>query len=335
MALKDDEMREAALYEAAAWRIQLTEHRLETSPAFEAWLAVERNAEAWVETETLWAALQSLGSHPRIREHRKGALVRTRRRRLFAFVAAGGVAATLFGAVLAMTAYGRLGDWETIATHRAERRVIALDDGSRLVLDADTRLRVRFDPSSREVELLAGQARFDVAHDAARPFRVHAEGQVVTALGTSFAIDRTTSALTVALIKGRVSVAEDPPLWRRPFLGRSKGPTYLAPGQGVSIAGAASGAGPIIPVTLERATAWEGGRLVFDNEPLAGAVERVSRYSAAPISVGDSQAAQVRVSGVFDAGDTQAFIEAVTQYFDLEAVESERGALVLQTPRKK
>jgi transmembrane sensor len=70
-----------------------------------------------------------------------------------------------------------------------------------------------------------------------------------------------------------------------------------------------------------RTLAWEGGQLVFDDEPLGVAVERVNRYSTAKLAVGDAAAGQVLVTGVFTAGDTRAFVEGVTAVFPVRVRE--------------
>lgn len=70
-------------------------------------------------------------------------------------------------------------------------------------------------------------------------------------------------------------------------------------------------------IDLARATAWQSGKLFFDNEPLATAAERVNRYSPLRIEV-DPSVAGVGVSGVFNAGDSNAFIEAISTYFPVQ-----------------
>lgn len=330
----EEALREAALYEAAAWRIQLAEHGVKTTPAFAAWLSRERNAEAWAQTQALWSALETLGDHPKIIAHRRGARLRAGGRRIRMIAFSGALAAAVAGVFVASSAYERLSGWDTIATPSAQRRVVVLGDGSRLVLDAGTRLQVRLDKAARDIRLESGQARFDVSHDTRRPFRVHVDGRVVTALGTSFTVDRTKGAVSVVLLQGRVSVADDPQIWSRaPFVGPPAPPTLLRPGQRAAI----TDDGPSVrvqTVALGAATAWEEGRLVFDNETLPAAAERASRYSAAPIRVSGPETAELRVSGIFDAGDTGAFVDAVARYFDLEAETDAKGAVTLRSRSK-
>jgi transmembrane sensor len=58
--------------------------------------------------------------------------------------------------------------------------------------------------------------------------------------------------------------------------------------------------------------------MFFDNEPLAAAAERVNRYARQQITV-DPDIADVMVSGIFNTGDSSAFIEGITAYFPVRA----------------
>jgi transmembrane sensor len=71
--------------------------------------------------------------------------------------------------------------------------------------------------------------------------------------------------------------------------------------------------------------------MFFDNEPLSSAVERINRYAHQQVEV-DPAVAALGVSGAFNAGDTDAFIDAVTNYFPVEAVH-DRGTKIYLTRR--
>ena len=90
-----------------------------------------------------------------------------------------------------------------------ERRVITLSDGSKLSLDADSEVTVRYGKHDRSLHLLKGQARFDVAHDKTRPFSVVAGSQKVIATGTAFNIDMAGPKVLVTLIEGHVVVLDE------------------------------------------------------------------------------------------------------------------------------
>ncbi len=127
-------------------------------------------------------------------------------------------------------------------TDVGELRSVRLEDGSRVMLDTRSRIRVSFSATARDVELLEGQAHFDVAKNPARPFRVRTAFAEVVAVGTSFDVAAQPARTTVTLIEGRVNVrtvvngatAESPPeihdarsaardLGRRAFPGQEAG----------------------------------------------------------------------------------------------------------------
>lgn len=74
-----------------------------------------------------------------------------------------------------------------IQTSAAERARIELGDGSKVVLNAGSKLIIpeNFSQKSREVEL-QGQAFFDVQSEKNRPFRIKSQTGVIEVLGTSF-----------------------------------------------------------------------------------------------------------------------------------------------------
>jgi transmembrane sensor len=319
---------EAARAEAVLWRLALERPDQHVRGDLEAWLA-RRSAHrrAWREVAALWALLDEATTTSELIRMRQAALLRmderrrrVRRRRAFSFAAMAAIG------VLAATGDMTFRPEQSTSTPRGQRQSIRLDDGSQLTLDGATLIRTRLTSTAREVELVRGQARFDVAPDASRPFRVRVGGQVVTALGTSFTVDRGAGSVAVTLLEGRVKVVPTGP---RHAL-RREGCVVLVAGQRLLIG--PERASPVVrAVGRDRAMAWETGRLVFDNEPLIEAVERVNRYSARPIRIGDPDAERVRVSGVFRAGHAPAFIEAVTSYFPLRADYERDGAIILRS----
>lgn len=96
-------------------------------------------------------------------------------------------------------------------TTTGERRSIVLADGSRLMLNSATHLRVSEDFSkTRYIELTDGEVFFDVAHDARKPFIIQSGSLTTKVLGTSFNIRayRQSPDVSVSVVSGRVSVSE-------------------------------------------------------------------------------------------------------------------------------
>ena len=311
---------DARLAEAAAWRVRLTQDDLATSPDFEAWLDDHpANAAAWSAVAAPWDEIGAAAASPELLALRRDALDRARRQASSRWAGPAlprrAVAGGAIAAVAALTAGGA---WlmdrpEIYHTGPGERRVVALGDGSRVSLDSASRVQVRFTRQARRLELLSGQARFDVAKDPARPFSVQAGDQTVVATGTSFSIDRLGARVRVTLLEGRVSViastAGDRPSAVELRAGEQL--TAAAPGRGAPA--------QVETVALDKAVAWERGQLIFEDEPLSAVAERISRYTARPVVVKDAAAGALRISGVFTAGDLATFVDTVTAYLPVRA----------------
>jgi len=325
------------LAEAAAWRVRLTEDDAETSEAFESWMADPANEAAWDQVQAPWREVGEKATSRELMAARAGALARARRQSggRWSFLS-GRIAAGLAAAVLVTAG---LGGWawfdaqpQVYRTTLGERRVVPLPDGSKVSLDSGSKLRIRYTGDARRLELIKGQARFDVARDVTRPFSVTARDQTVVATGTAFNVDLLGPKVLVTLIEGRVVVVEESPariervLANRPA--PKSAPIQLEAGEQLVVAPAVR---PVVhTVSLERATSWESGQLTFADEPLASVAERVSRYAERPIEVAPD-AARMRVSGVFRAGDVEAFIDMVTHYLPVEAEHARDGEITLRS----
>lgn len=216
---------------------------------------------------------------------------------------------------------------ESFATTTAEQRTITLTDGSTVLLDAESTLRVDYDDESRNLVLEHGQAEFKVTHDG-RPFVVKAAGSLVRALGTEFQVRVDDKAVTVTLLQGKVSV-DSPGL-----LGGLLAPPrseVLTAGQKVEVA---SRRKPLQakPADLEVAKGWTHGDLVFKRWRLEDLVAEMNRYSNTRIRIEDDALRNLMVSGRFRAGDQKSLIQALEQEWPIEAnhVEDKRITLTMR-----
>ncbi|HJU66101.1 MAG TPA: FecR domain-containing protein [Gemmatimonadaceae bacterium] len=193
---------------------------------------------------------------------------------------------------------------QQIATGRGERRELRLADGSRVLLGVESRLRypTSFD-GARDVHL-SGEAYFEVAHDAGRPFTVHAAHSLTRVLGTTFAVRAYpgTQAVHVVVTSGRVSL-------RARSASRSAG-AVLTPGQRGTLAPDGQMTVDATP-DVERSLAWMQGELVLDNVSLTDAVRELARWYDIEVRIGDPALAARRVSAVFRNEVPERAIEAV------------------------
>lgn len=307
----DPERARDAFDEAAEWQLRLDDPDMDHA-GFEAWLAAHpAHRPAWESVARQWERFGNERDETlRIAaaEALTAARAQGQRKRHRVWGALAALAASLLLAVLV---------WPLLdATHHyrtgiGEQRSITLADGSRISLDSASEVRVRYRGDARELWLMAGQARFDVAHDPARPFSVHARDRTVTAVGTAFNIDLLEPALVVTLIEGRVRVSDE-------AAAASTAPVMLRAGEQL-VAGA--GTMRVAPVEPRQVTAWQSGRLIFENELLASAVERVNRHTRRRIVLAGPGAASLRLSGVFKTEGADRFAEAIAGYLPLVVVE--------------
>lgn len=324
----DDEVRE----QAAAWVVRLHDEPSAVDlERFEQWCnRDERNERAFDEALAAWINVGEHATAPKILAMRHAALGRARRAerrwandpwkwRALAAAVCLFVLAPIIGVVWYMT---RPPAEQIFQTVHGEQRVIVLPDGSRLSLDALSEVRMRYTPDVRNLELISGRANFEVTKDVTRPLKVRAGPRIVTALGTVFSVERESADVVVTLVEGSVAVTT------RDVPNRH---IQLQPLQELRItdSGQVSLRSGIDPV---QALAWRDGKLIFDDEPLRSVVARMNKYGATHIEVvGDAN--DLRVGGVFKAGDTMAFVDAMQSYFPL-IVTHESTAVTLRMAKQ-
>jgi transmembrane sensor len=324
------------LAEAAAWRVRLTEAGLRSSPDFEAWLRLSDNKSAWAQISQTWNYFDGVSQAPEIIAAREAALNDARRashrpgRPVLVRRLAGLAAAILVVGMMGGSAYWWMNRPSDYSTAAGERRVVTLSDGSKLSLDADSEVTVRYGKNERSLRLLKGQARFDVAHDKRRPFSVIAGRQKVIATGTAFNIDMAGPKVLVTLIEGHVVVEE----YGEDGLAQAQ-PKVIELKAGQQLSAMPSVPAEVVQANIQRVTAWTIGQLMFDDEPLASVVERVNRYGGTQIVIDDPKVGAMKISGVFNAGDVLGFVEIVTHYLPVRAVTEDPHTIALESQAKK
>ncbi len=325
---------DAATLERAAerWvvRLRATDCSDAERKEFERWRAADpRHDRAHRAAQALWSGLAGLAEDPQMQAWRRQAqrasrdAAHARRRRGFLFAGAGALAAGVLAVALLPQWWPHMPAWpgsapaERYVTARGEQRSIALADGSQLQLNTETALQVRMGRRTRELVLEQGEAVFQVAHDAKRPFRVQVGSAAVTALGTRFNIRvREGDEAAVTLLEGSVArESADPPQSRK-----------LVPGQRLTMRG---GSWRTEAADLETAASWTEGRLVFKSVPLAQVVAEVNRYGPGVLVLGAPELGQLNVSGVFRIGEPERMLRALEHAFPVRAEPRSGGQTVL------
>jgi len=229
----------------------------------------------------------------------------------------------------------------SLRTAAGERRIISLPDGSAVTLSARSAITIDFSATERRLNLIEGEAIFDVEHDPARPFVVEAGGGEVTAIGTTFNIRVAEEGAVVTVIEGRVNVSAGV---RRGEARRQLDQVAEAGEQIVfgsrQVARAVkveqSFITPAKPVDAPRVSEWSRGLLRFNGEPLSQVVAEVNRHSLRQIRIRDPELARTPIYGVLHIGDERGLLSiiqdlgglsdaALTQKVSVEAPAAEEA----------
>lgn len=185
------------------------------------------------------------------------------------------------------------------STDIGELRQITLADGSTVELNAQSKIRVRFHRLERDVELLQGQAIFDVAHDTTRPFVVLSQDSRIKAVGTRFDVNQDPSETTVTVVDGAVVISST--------ARKANGPdAKLVAGEQATIDPRAPTVKSVADVMAN--TAWTRGQLVFKDATLQRIVAEFNRYNVRRLVIRDAALEGFRVSGIFSSTSHNSFI---------------------------
>lgn len=269
--------------------------------------------------------VQSAPSMPQTRTSRVS------RPRAFRWLAvAAGVVLVLGGGIRMATQPVPVAPGQTYASDASAPRTVPLDDGSVVELDRNSAMVVRFDAQGRSIELVHGAALFNLGKDPGRPMSIHVGTQVLTDIGTVFTVRTGSDATDVAVISGRVAVAERAPRWIdrvAPRLASGEPPLLpvveLAGGESARVAndGRLLGHGS---TDIAHATAWLPTEIRFHDMPVAEVAQRFNAYLGRPLVIDDKALAAKRISGVFRAHNADAFVAYLSTLPD---VRVERTAM--------
>lgn len=295
--------------QAADWfaRLLASDLTLRDREAFERWCAAsEANADAYAKIAADHDFARLLADDPLIVAATQKARIAYAGHdnasgiRRWAALAAAALVVVAVGAG-AWRMYQSAGTTEALATEVGQLRTLTLADGTRLVLDTNTRVDARLDGNARELVLREGRIDIDVARDP-RPFSVISGRGVVRDIGTRFEVERHGDDVAVTLMSGAVNVSLPQ--------GAGASEAILKPGQQARF-GAAGGIVVADAEALDDASTWTQGTLVFKQRRLGDLIAEVNRYSTVQIRLADRSLADLRVSGVFRVGDQASLLEAL------------------------
>jgi len=293
--------------EASAWVAILhgPNRNRSTERGFAQWLKrSECHAKAFEEATEIWEEARGLPRPRRLRTYRRPPPSSFFTRHL----AFGAVLLVLMGAGVAFLMRDT-----GVATGIGEQRVLALEDGSRVILNTQSRVIVQYNEAARRIELKEGEALFEVAKRSDWPFYVTAGDRTIRAVGTSFAVRRDKDRVAVTLVEGKVTVT--------PTAAETEAvpPVALTPGERVVFA-------PEKPAetdrpAIEKLLAWQRREVALTDAALSDAIAEMNRYSRERLVAQLPDAGTIRVTGLFRAGDSASFARAVAEAYQLDVVE--------------
>lgn len=278
-----------------AWLSQSEDHR-EEYRMVEAWLADMRKS-----------------TPPSLPEVEEAMRYRRARPRWMLPVAASCIVVLLGG----LLAYFHGAHESTYWTAKGERQSVTLADGSRIELNTDTELDVRYSWRSRKIHLKHGEALVTVVHDN-RPFDVVAGRGVIRDLGTRFNVHRRyDDEVSVTVVEGAVSVSAQ----------SEAAPRILNAGEQIAYdrAGRLSSKER---VDIRAATAWSEGFFVFRETPLEEVVRQISRYHDLKIEVDDPQLRGYQLRGTFRIDDIEALLVSIEAVLPVEVQKLDNGRTI-------
>jgi transmembrane sensor len=210
---------------------------------------------------------------------------------------------------------------------------VVLDDQSTIELNTDSEVRIAFTAGLRKVQLVRGEASFEVSHDSARPFIVSAGQTAVRAVGTEFDVNRLEGAVEVIVAQGKVAVGSPSVLEAKldalpsaiPRL--SAGQSAIAGGGGIELRDLGKG-------DLARKLAWRNQMLVFDGDSLAEVIAQFNRYNKRQLHISDPSLATRRIGGYFRPTNLDAFISVLQSDFGIR-VDADDNRLELSASTAK
>lgn len=322
--------------EAAHWVARLDGGALTArdGEAFDRWLAASpAHKAAFEQADALWTGLDQLAPRLAPPDMLAGEADCEDRGRQRGWIDRRAVAASVALLVVASASVGllRLYAPPVYQTAIGEQRSVTLDDGSRVTLNTNTEVAVRFDARIRLIELNRGEALFEVAHNRARPFVVRSPYGSVRAVGTRFTVrideDR---RLAILVSQGKVLVSG---LKAASVTGGTAQARAipLVGGQALEAGAQKLGIVRLSAEQINQELAWRQGEIVFSGISLAEAAGQMQRYSPHRLEV-DPAVANYSVGGYFRTNDLDAFLQTVEGVFAVKVVRSGQTVRLVARP---
>lgn len=219
-----------------------------------------------------------------------------------------------------------------------EQSTVNLPDGTQVVLNTNTSIKVRYTQRHRVVRLERGEVQFRVAEDSSRPFSAVVGETVIQAVGTVFNIEMSNDQrVELVVTEGKVLVG----VHRGSFDTEVDEPPVVLPmssltvkaGEEVILGTQEDVVTEVSAAEIEVRLSWQAGNLVFRGEALEDAVAEIGRYTSIEFVFLDEELRQVRIVGLFKAGDVDGLLAALRENFDIAYRRTDDQILLLSNNR--
>lgn len=211
-------------------------------------------------------------------------------------------------------------------TDIGESNTINLPDNSKIVLNTNSFVQVRYTSTARIIDLQRGEIHIDVAHDKSRPLSVIASGKVIQAVGTAFNVEVRNDLVELIVTDGKVLIAtknNNIASMNIDDIGKRLPQNSMAVSKGEKIDLDLTGnivekVIKVDPVEVAASLSWRTGNLIFRGESLAEAMAEISRYTNIKFELSDDEQLQtVQVAGMFKTGDVTGLLEVLSNNFNI------------------
>jgi len=338
---QQDKQEELRLDQASDWIAKLDRELSRTEKnEFQLWLSQDnKNVKLLLEIAKMWDKMEDLS---RLSDLFPQEQVEKKSTPWFVAVAASFVVAIIFS--LVNSGYAPFTDktpssvivmQTSYQTSIGESNTINLPDNSKLVLNTNSFVQVKYTQNARLIELQRGEIHIDVAHDKSRPLSVLANGKIIQAVGTAFNVQVNNDLVELIVTDGKVLVAKKKNISLNSDIEQiaqklPQNAMAVSKGEKVELDLTNQSSEKIIkiePIEIAASLSWRRGNLIFRGESLADAMAEISRYTDIEFELADDEQLQnVQVAGMFKTGDVNGLLNVLSQNFNIsyEKVSSDK-----------
>ena len=219
-------------------------------------------------------------------------------------------------------------------TSIGEHSSVNLPDGTEVVLNTNSHIRVNYTDTERFILLSRGEAHFSVADDSNRPLTVHAGNRLIRAVGTAFNVEiGRDNIVEIIVTEGKVLIVKQTASGSRgipaDIIKIAQDAPVISEGEAAILDSTEARIRKIAPEQVAVDLSWREGNLIFQGETLEQAIDEISRYTSVEFEILDDRIRAVRVAGLFRAGDINGLLLTLQENFQIpsQRVGTERVLL--------